>query len=1160
LAADGKRYVFPNESTYFSWYSDFSGVVTIPQSELESYPLGANVTVRPGTKLVKITTNPKVYAVTAGGTLVGIPDETTASTLFGSTWNKRVIDVSDAFFTNYKTSSNVVSATAYPQGSLVKFGGTADVFYINADGTASKIANESVFTANRFQFADVITATIAKPASGADITGAQAILTDTSSGAGGIITIGAGTGLTVALASDTPVSATVITNTTATTGNGQAAIPFVKINFTAASDGDVKVTNLTFKRSGISADSDLDNLYLYNGTTRLTDGSSISSNLVTFNNVQGLFTVPKGTTVSITLVGDMNYAATSGKTIGFSLVGAGNVITNGATVSGSFPMTGNLMSTANATDLGALTLTGYQNYPAKANTSINPSTNTEVFRFTLNGSNQDLNVTRLRLTAVGSIKSTDLQNLKITIAGVQYGPTLTSLDANGVADFDLSANPIIITKGSTKNVSLRADIVSGSTSTFYFSFQNQQDIVVKDMSYGVFVEPYAAGTFSIIRPGTDATPVGNYEIAAGDLSISRSTDSPTSDVSVDATNVTLASFDFTASGEDAKVQNLNVTASTTATATSPTNAYLAGIANGKVYVNGSQVGSTKNLTEAAGSPNTINFTFGSTFIVPAGTTAKVTIVGDVKHSSGTSFSGGETVKVSIGATTSNIQTMTSLNSLSRPTSAVAGNTLTITLAALTVGKYSGFGNQTIVSGTAGARLGSFTVTAGAAEGVSVNSITVTLSSDNAASITNLMLKDNATGAQIGSTQVSPNTSNVFSVNFNLAASQTKVIDIYADLKSSINNGTWFAYVQTDGSGLVTGKSATGGDTSSLIYRTQSMSIGTGSLTATNGSQPTADIILAGTTGNYVGQFTFNATSDNYTVDKMVIKVGNGFSTSTSGVTIKYMDKNGVQQTASNVFTTDAALQGTATFTGLTLWVPSNTSANVDVYVDLTDISSGATSGSNSPVYLSYSTFHATGDSGAVKTSVGTADLNGNTFYVRKSRPTFATQTLSGAPSSGNPLFKFTVVADAKGSIDIKQLGFSIATTTATLKTLKLYDVNGAEVYTTGGTTPGPDVNGNFKLIISNSNNSGGIDDTVLTIGTSPVTYQVKGTLAGWTTGASLTIGFNQDAAAVANNTANALLSAQQLVWSDKSATAHTTATADWTNGFLIKGMSNSQAF
>jgi hypothetical protein len=121
LGADGKRYVFPNESTYFSWYADFSGVVTIPQSELESYPLGANVTMRPGTKLVKITTDPKVYAVEPNGTLKWVPDETTASTLWGANWAQRVVDVADAFFTNYTIDSGQVSAAAYPVGSLVKF-------------------------------------------------------------------------------------------------------------------------------------------------------------------------------------------------------------------------------------------------------------------------------------------------------------------------------------------------------------------------------------------------------------------------------------------------------------------------------------------------------------------------------------------------------------------------------------------------------------------------------------------------------------------------------------------------------------------------------------------------------------------------------------------------------------------------------------------------------------------------------------------------------------------------------------------------------------------------------------------------------------------------------------------------------------------------------
>ncbi len=63
LGEDGKRYVFPNPETYFSWYQDFSGVVTVSATELQSYPLGTNVTMRAGTKLVKITTDPKVYAV-----------------------------------------------------------------------------------------------------------------------------------------------------------------------------------------------------------------------------------------------------------------------------------------------------------------------------------------------------------------------------------------------------------------------------------------------------------------------------------------------------------------------------------------------------------------------------------------------------------------------------------------------------------------------------------------------------------------------------------------------------------------------------------------------------------------------------------------------------------------------------------------------------------------------------------------------------------------------------------------------------------------------------------------------------------------------------------------------------------------------------------------
>ena len=75
LASDNKRYVFPNEKTYNTWYADFSEVQVITLEQLQTYMIGGNVTYRPGTRLVKITTDPKTYAVEPGGVLRWITSE-----------------------------------------------------------------------------------------------------------------------------------------------------------------------------------------------------------------------------------------------------------------------------------------------------------------------------------------------------------------------------------------------------------------------------------------------------------------------------------------------------------------------------------------------------------------------------------------------------------------------------------------------------------------------------------------------------------------------------------------------------------------------------------------------------------------------------------------------------------------------------------------------------------------------------------------------------------------------------------------------------------------------------------------------------------------------------------------------------------------------------
>ena len=100
--ADGKRYVFPNEKTYKTWFVDFSMVISIGDELLGEIPIGGNTTYKPGMRLVKITTDPKVYWVDRQGTLRHIASESIAKQLWGNTWYGLVDDLPDPFFINYK--------------------------------------------------------------------------------------------------------------------------------------------------------------------------------------------------------------------------------------------------------------------------------------------------------------------------------------------------------------------------------------------------------------------------------------------------------------------------------------------------------------------------------------------------------------------------------------------------------------------------------------------------------------------------------------------------------------------------------------------------------------------------------------------------------------------------------------------------------------------------------------------------------------------------------------------------------------------------------------------------------------------------------------------------------------------------------------------------
>lgn len=128
LANDGKRYVFPNEPAYRSWFKDFNGVQTVALADLYEFQIGGNITYRPGIRMVKITTDPKVYAVDKGGVLRWVSSEAVAIALYGTDWNKKIDDIPDAFFFSYLIGPTIKSAADFNPHTVA-----ATVATINAD-------------------------------------------------------------------------------------------------------------------------------------------------------------------------------------------------------------------------------------------------------------------------------------------------------------------------------------------------------------------------------------------------------------------------------------------------------------------------------------------------------------------------------------------------------------------------------------------------------------------------------------------------------------------------------------------------------------------------------------------------------------------------------------------------------------------------------------------------------------------------------------------------------------------------------------------------------------------------------------------------------------------------------------------------------------------
>ncbi len=750
-------------------------------------------------------------------------------------------------------------------------------------------------------------------------------------------------GLTIAVASDNPAAGTIISDGTQNVAGSQALIPALKLNFSTPAGSSAKVTTLKLKRLGVSTDTDIPNAYLYEGNTKLAEMTSFTSGVLTFTDAAGLFTVSGSKAITVKF--DLEKNSSSGKTIGLGVNASADVVTDATAVNGTFPINGNLMTIATVTDFGRLQMTTSTNAA-----TVDPGTNGfEAFRFTLTSSNQKIDVYSLKFRQIGSIATGDIANVKLSAGGTQLGSTIASLTSDGYVTFDLSAAPYQIPSGTTKTFSLTIDVVKGSTRTIQFSLSKSTDLVVKDNNYAVNVAPDAGTIGSWSAQDSQAVTVNS-----GNITISRRTDSPSGNIALSKTNVTLAKFDAKATGENVKVTSLvyRISAGTA----------WEDLKNAQVLIDGVQRGTTQ-VTVASDTDYTIttNYTF------PAGETKTIEIRADIvaASASGAALAANDTLTALLVASTSvvNAERQVSLTNFAFPSADQNGNSLTVSASALSSEKNISVGNIQAVYGSTNVVLGSYVITAGAAEGIDVNKFVfqdsttgdATATAADTASLggafTNLKLYKGAT--QLGSTLI-PNTSDAAGTDYtfnlsptlSLAAGESVVVDLKGDVLASgvvvWSNGDESSLLTVEGSGKVTGNTVT--DSDGAGGQTISLSTAGDIALAKDSSSPGTKMVSLGDTDVVLGVWRVRQVNSVESLTLTQAYVFNGTSSATSSSNIKNLKltcgSDVFGETRSALVPNSAASGYYATFNG-SCTIPAGGYKLLTLKGDLVSYSSGA---------------------------------------------------------------------------------------------------------------------------------------------------------------------------------------------------------------------------
>jgi hypothetical protein len=1136
--------------------------------------------------LVRTASDPEVFVIQSGNTKRGFDAwETFVADGYGS---GGVYYVGSEALAKYTTGDKITSATTASEireGQLVKYADSATVYYIaSEDGSLVKreVTNEDAYFSNfgiNWNLVITIPDTETYTTSSSQITGA-----DTSINRPVAIeeeTTPVATGLTVSLASDTPASGTLV--------QGQAIADLAHFTFTALAEKDLTVTKLKMQRIGVSADATLSAVYLYDGATRLSDSATVSSTYITVNDSTGLFTVPAGDSKTIAVKSNIA-DSTYGETVGVQIVAAADVTSTADTVSGTFPVKGNIHSIASAT---LATVTLGTTTPTE-NTAVQPGeTEFLVWKNPVVVATRDVTLNYLTLREIGSIDKDDLQNLKLFVNGTQVGETQTELDSNYYVTFDLSASPVTLKTG-TRNIEVKADVIDGSNKNYTFSLRQAADIVLVDSQYNANI------TISGTTPASSSTQT----VAVGSITVTKKTDSPSGNVINSASNVTLGVYEFKAYGEDVKVETLRITFTGVDVDNSNNGTTIGKLRNGAIFADGVQVGSTADINEDSQSTPYTSYSLGSSLIVSPDSPVTIEIKADIFDSDGTnSISATDTIQVKIvGGDLNNGQAQTSLSILDVPAGNVDANTVTVVTGSLSGDKDYSYGNQTTIAGLSAYKIGDYVLVAAEGEDVNISAFTVTVAITNDAggsttntaanSVSNLYVKyaDNTTTPKSAAAA-----SNSFSVSYTLANNSQIEVAVYADLSNTFDaDDTVITTLDVTG---LTADSASTADLTDGPKTGQTITFATGSISAAlDGTTPVDQIAVAQASDVKAGTYKFTTQNAPVTVKDITVKL----VTAASDRSVQYakldIDNDGTADTPAVSFVRTSGVPYAA-FTGLNFEIAKDTSQKVSVLLTLNDVTTNGTSGDDVQVSLYNYKYSIAG----TESTSSAQNINANNVYVRNTIPTVTKLSTSGALQNGTEMdiYEFKVTADSNADVALKQLKFAVAindnvgtNNPLTLGAFKLYrgstSLTDNVAITNASTSPQNLKTGGSSLAEGSSTVIvRWTTEEVIQKGTSS-TYTIKATPSGFTTSADddyFTIQMSGDASAPTSGhtylvdtdtTTSEYVAALGLVdasastaanfiWSDNAKSPHAstlvdntgasytaTSSADWINAYLLK--------